>query len=95
MSYGNIQLEQMMQLAEASARAELIALIEELINKDFGLLVHLLYRVDVDEEALKKRIREENKQAPEIIADMIIVREQMKKQWKARPGTKNPPDTEW
>ncbi|MCR6719344.1 MAG: hypothetical protein NVV59_03420 [Chitinophagaceae bacterium] len=56
-------------------RVHLVRRINELVTNDFNRLVSILYRVDVDEEKLKKRLREfPQVDAGEIILDMIIER---------------------
>lgn len=53
--------------------------INELIQKDYNKLVAILYEVDVDEERLKKLLRENNgKDAGRIIAELIIERQEEK-----------------
>ena len=50
--------------------------INELLEKDFGLLVQLLYRVDVNEKKLRKHLQEnEGKDAASIIADLLMNRQ--------------------
>ena len=49
-----------------------------LINNDFTQLVHLLYKVDVNEAKLKRLLKENDTNAGEIIADLIIERQLQK-----------------
>ncbi len=57
-------------------RQNLVDTIEYLIHKNPEKLSWILYRIDVNEEFLKQELRENNEQnAAEIIADMIIERE--------------------
>jgi hypothetical protein len=57
-------------------RQNLVDVIEYLIHKNPEKLSWILYRIDVNEEFLKQELRENNEQnAAEIIADMIIERE--------------------
>jgi hypothetical protein len=47
-----------------------------LIEQDFYALVHLLYRIDVDEFTLKQTLEEnQDKDAGKLIAEMIIQRQ--------------------
>ncbi len=61
------------------ARHKLVLVVNELIQQDFNRLLHILYRVDVDEDRLKKELRQHPDQdAAEIITDLLIER-QLKK----------------
>ena len=57
----------------------LIKYIDDLVKNDFNQLLRILYRVDISEEKLKKRIAE-NKDvhlsSAEIIAKLLVEREQ-------------------
>lgn len=47
-----------------------------LIDQDFNALVHLLYRIDIDEFTLKQTLEENlDKDAGKLIAEMIIERQ--------------------
>ncbi|MEO9022279.1 MAG: hypothetical protein ABI237_11270 [Ginsengibacter sp.] len=60
-------------------RAQLIALINELINKDFHALVQLLYRIDVDERKIKHCLDQQREEdSSPVIADLIIERQLQK-----------------
>ena len=62
---------QMHQLQE-----KLVTFINDLIKNDFQRLVAILYKVDVDEDKLKRILKEEaGKDAASIIAKLIIERE--------------------
>lgn len=53
--------------------------INHLIQKDFQKLVSVLYKIDVDEEKLKRILKENpGKDAAELIAHLIIERELQK-----------------
>ena len=56
--------------------------INYLINHDFDQLIQLLYRIDVDETKLKTALRNTQRDAAEVIAEMIIEREKVK--WKLK-----------
>ncbi|MEO6313577.1 MAG: hypothetical protein ABIU63_04410 [Chitinophagaceae bacterium] len=57
-------------------RAQLQVCIGNLIENDFQQLVHMLYRVDVNERKLKYLLQENvGADAPVIIADLIIERQ--------------------
>lgn len=67
------------QMNAQQLRERLAWLVQQLIDRDFEKLIHLLYRVDVDEARLKELLRSsEVSEAPLVIADMIIER-QLKK----------------
>jgi hypothetical protein len=69
--------------------------INQLINEDFGQLVRILYRIDVNENRLRALLRENSGQdAADLIAQLIIdrqlekikSREQFKSKGKDLPG---------
>ena len=69
---------------KAEIREELIRFINYLLFEDFNLLLHLLYRVDVNEEKLKILVKENpGKDTATIIADMLIERQEEKLRTKA------------
>ena len=56
----------------------LVNFIDELIRNDFNRLLSILYRVDISEEKLKRKLAENkdnNVQSAEIIANLLIDRE--------------------
>ncbi|HEU4470878.1 MAG TPA: hypothetical protein VFR58_07345 [Flavisolibacter sp.] len=58
-----------------AAGARLLSLVRSLVNNDFSALLHLLYRVDVDEKKLRQLLRAEpGKDAAELISGLIIER---------------------
>lgn len=62
---------------------ELLALItryiQELINQDFEQLLYILYRIDINENKVKKAIANATpEQSASIIAEMILEREKQK-----------------
>lgn len=60
-------------------RKKLIALINELISKDFHSLVQLLYRVDVDEKKIRIYLSQNiNEDSASILVDLIIERQLQK-----------------
>lgn len=60
-------------------KAVLASKINDLINNDFILLVHLLYRIDVNEAKLKRLLKENNAvDAVDIISSLIIERQMQK-----------------
>ena len=64
------------QIAFAEMRLQLQAVINGLIKTDFQKLVHVLYRVDVNERKLKYLLQENvGEDAAVIIADLIIERQ--------------------
>ena len=64
---------------DGEIREQLIALINELINKDFHALVKLLYRIDIDEKKIRLYLNQNtNKDSASIIADLIIERQLQK-----------------
>jgi hypothetical protein len=66
-------------LALPELNQNLVDFINSLIINDFSKLVTILYRVDVDENKLKKILKEQaGTDAAQIIAGLIIEREQQK-----------------
>ncbi len=62
----------------AELESALAAHIENMIEKDFNRLLHLLYRIDVSEEKLKTALAATAEPAGRIIADLIIERQLQK-----------------
>ena len=60
-------------------RKQMIFFINELISKDFNSLVHVLYKIDVDEKKLKNLLSQnKDVDAASLIADLIISRQLQK-----------------
>jgi hypothetical protein len=60
-------------------REQLVALINELINKDFHTLIQLLYRIDVDEKKIRHYLDENtNADSATILAGLVIERQLQK-----------------
>jgi hypothetical protein len=59
-------------------RDKLASYLNELIQNDFNQLINLLYRIDVDEQKLKKTLKENAGDAGLIIAELIIQRQLQK-----------------
>ncbi|MCX8020640.1 MAG: hypothetical protein N2747_09130 [Chitinophagaceae bacterium] len=64
---------------EGALKAKMAAHINDLILHDFPSLVQLLYRIDIDESALRQLLQQ-NREADAglLIAEMIIQREKQK-----------------
>lgn len=76
-SYLSLQLPE--TISEEKLQQELAAFVNNLINTNFEKLVSLLYRIDVSEIKLKELLKNnEDKNAGEIIAALIIERQQQK-----------------
>ncbi len=72
--------------------------INHLITNDFTALIQLLYRLDVNEEQLRKLLKQQtNEPAANAIAKLIIERQQMKMQMKAsfKKDENIPEDEKW
>lgn len=79
---------------ESSAYQELyqkiLPLIEEMLNDDYPKLLAILYRIDIDEEFLNRKLKEiANADTDEVITDLIIKRELQKVLIKEIYSTKN------
>jgi hypothetical protein len=58
---------------------QILPLIDELLNDDYPKLLAMLYRIDLDEDFLNRRLREApNADTDEVITDLIIKRELQK-----------------
>ena len=68
---------------------KLIVFINDLIQNNFQRLVAILYKVDVDENKLKRILKEDvGKDAADIIARLIIEREIQKIETRKQFGSK-------
>jgi len=64
-------------------RPVLSSMIEWLMHHNFEKLLWILYRIDVDEEKAKKLLADNLPQdTPDILADLIILRQQKKEELK-------------
>lgn len=68
---------------EKSAYQELyekiLPLIDEMLNEDYPKLLAILYRIDIDEDFLNRKLKEiANADTDEVITDLIIKRELQK-----------------
>lgn len=58
---------------------QILPLIDELLNDDYPKLMAMLYRIDLDEDFLNRKLKEtEHVDTDEIITDLIIKRELQK-----------------
>lgn len=58
---------------------QILPLIEEMLNDDYIKLMSILYRIDIDEDFLNRKLRETpNADTDEVITDLIIKRELQK-----------------
>jgi hypothetical protein len=72
--------------------------INNLILKDFSKLVHILYRLDISEERLKKILQENSSvDAGKLIAEMMIEREMQKLKTRSQTQRRTdiPDDEKW
>lgn len=78
----------------AEACRVLTPLVRELLEKDFAQLVQVLYRIDVDEEKLKRTLAANpEKDAAAVIAELMVQRHLQKVHTKAT-HKKPPPSAE-
>ena len=71
-------------------REKLIALINELIKKDFQTLIQLLYRIDVNEKKIRIYLTGmPNEDAGAVLADLIIERQLQKIESRKKFGPKD------
>lgn len=96
-SYLSLQLPQ--NTSAEKLQQELAAFVNNLINTNFEKLVSLLYRIDVSEIKLKELLKNnEDKNAGDIIAALIIERQQQKiksRQLLSRDGNNISEDEKW
>jgi hypothetical protein len=59
-------------------RDKLANYLNELIQNDFNQLINLLYRIDIDEQKLKKTLKENSGDAGLLFAELIIQRQLQK-----------------
>ena len=72
---------------EEEFRIQLTNAIAELLRNDFSRLIQILYRLDVNEEKLKKQLKTNQEvEAAEIIAGMIIDRQIQKLETRRKFG---------
>ena len=98
-----LTLSDSFSLAHVSDEAEWFQLltgrIDYLIQTDFNKLVHILYRLDINEAKLSKMLQEHpGTDAAEIIARMIVERQREKIQSRAafkNPGDDIPEEDKW
>lgn len=79
-------------------REDLSKAINFLIESDFYALVQLLYRIDINENKLKETLHNNaEKNAGDVIADMIIERQQQKENLRKMFKQQNdiPDDEKW
>ena len=77
---------------------KLAAEINDLILKDFSKLVRILYRLDINEQRLKKILQENSgADAGDLIAGMMIEREiqKLKTRAQTQPKPDIPDDEKW
>ena len=54
-------------------------LVDEMLNEDYPKLLSILYRIDIDEEFINRKLKEiSNADTDEVITDLIIKRELQK-----------------
>lgn len=85
-----VQREELRQL--------LITTVNHLLVHDFGRLVQILYRVDVNEFTLRRLLQEQpGTDAAEIIANLLLERQEQKIRTRQsfRPGDNIPEEDKW
>lgn len=65
--------------------------VTSLIEHDFNALLSLLYRLDVDEKKINFALNEQvDRNAGDIIAEIILAREEKKLEWRKKIKENNP-----
>jgi hypothetical protein len=72
----NVQL--LPEISIALFKEKLSSYINDLINRDFGRLISILYRLDVSEKKLRQTLATSSTDAGELITEMIIQRQMQK-----------------
>ena len=58
---------------------QILPLVDEMLNEDYPKLLSILYRIDIDEEFINRKLKEiSNADTDEVITDLIIKRELQK-----------------
>jgi hypothetical protein len=69
---------------------QILPLIDELLNDDYPKLMAMLYRIDLDEEFLNRKLKESKQvDTDEVITDLILKRELQKVIIREMYSTKN------
>lgn len=78
-------------------RSALTDYINHLIIHDFNKLVTILYRIDISERLLKKKLEEKGEDAAKTIAEMLIQRQiqKLKTRQQFRPKDDVPDEEKW
>jgi hypothetical protein len=82
----------------SDVRSELAARINYLIENDFHKLISVLYRFDISELKLKNKLAAASSDAGEVIADMVIERNEEKRQARKKfrqDDSQIPDDERW
>lgn len=76
----------LIQINNGDLFQELSNYLNHLVDTDFNKLVALLYRIDVSEQKVRMELANppQNRTAGEIIAQLIIDREQQKIEWRRK-----------
>ena len=82
--------------AKAEVRNDLVVYINHLLLHDFPALVHLLYRIDVDEKKLRQLLhRHPDQDAAYMLADLILERMEQKHQHTFIPRNNASDEERW
>src|SRR5215470_3336885 len=93
----SLEIELTSKATNDEIRSAITDRINYLITHDFNKLVAILYRIDISEKLLKRKLETEENDAGAIIADMIIERQIQKLRTKQefRPDENIPRDDSW
>ncbi|MDB5232874.1 MAG: hypothetical protein JWN76_3679 [Chitinophagaceae bacterium] len=82
----------------SNLQIQLEYLVQQLIDRDFVLLLECLYRIDVDEKKLKAALQENKDEPAKIIMEMILERWKQKADSRAKfkqDDQEIPPAEKW
>lgn len=84
----NLQIEDsVVAQSDADQFEVLVEFIDDLIQNDFSCLLRILYRIDISEAKLKQKLNENkevNVRSAELIANLVIEREEEKIRSRAK-----------
>lgn len=92
-----LEIDLPLEKTSAELKNILADYINDLINRDFNKLLRLLYKIDLSENALKEKLKQQNINAGMIVAEMIIERQlqKIKTQAQFKSNSDIPENEKW
>jgi hypothetical protein len=93
----SLEIELTSNASNDEIRSALTDRINYLITHDFNKLVAILYRIDINEKVLRRKLETEEKDAGAVIAEMIIERqiEKSKTKEQSRSNESTSDEDKW